>query len=274
MIDYDPDMAAFIREIFRITDENDWRYEPLAKQPSVQPTDASLNSDGKFPKYIWCWAFLTFGTENTPDAAMLHAADVVRNMFCYRYDVLRTMIDADVTLAVYDKDKAVSNKDKLKVDAFIKQQDGQAAVELPEKLQLEIAAGDQHALVHDMALAAYFYTGLRPEDPEFENRRNVQQFEKGLERIDRRFDQKVQALYDRAMEKGLWKSTSAADSRFEYFAQGVSVFYEANAVSVSAGQKISNRSQLAQYDPELAALIADIFKHTERTDWRYTMASP
>lgn len=274
LMDYDPDMAAFIRDIFRITDENDWRYKPLAKQPLVQPTEALHNPEGKFPKYIWCWAFLTFGAENTPDAAMLHAANIVRNMFCYRYDVLKTMIDTNVTLAVYGKDDAVSNKEKLKVDAFIRQQDGQAAAELPENLQLEIAACNLNTLVHDMALAAYFYTGLRPEDPDYDNRQNVQQFEKDLDRIDVRFDQKVQALYDRAMEKGLWKSTPAADNRFEYFAQGVSIFYEANAVSVSADQKIGNRTQLAQYDPELAALIADFFKHTERTDWRYAVVGP
>jgi len=71
----------------------------------------------------------------------------------------------------------------------------------------------------------------------------------------------------------LWQGTAAADNRFEYFANGVSIFYGASSTKINNGMQLSNRKELVQYDPDLAALIADVFKHTQRTDWRYGISS-
>ena len=269
LLNYDPDMAAFVREILRITDENDWRYEPLQKQPSVEKVNMMLSSGQKATKYVWCWDFSIYGTRKTPDQALLNAEIVVRNMFRYRYDILRSMLEQNVSLAVY-RSKDIQDEDRthLNIDFFVTKKDGTTVVTLPESLQL--TPTDSQALIHDMALLAYVYTGLRPVDPEFENRRQVQQFEKGLDRIDVRFDQKMQTLYDRAVEKELWKSTPAAENRFEYFAHGVMAFFDAGKLTVS-GSPVHTREQLIAYDPELASLIGDVFKHPERTDWRYGM---
>lgn len=272
LMEYDPDMAAFVGEIFKITDENDWRYKPLNKQPSVEKVTTTLSSGKKATKYVWCWDFSIYGNDNTPDEAMLNAEIVVRNMFRYRYDILKTMIDQNVSLAVYTSGD-IMDKDRtdLDINSLVQEKDGKTITSLPEALQL--TPPDLQVLIHDLALTSYVYTGLRPVDPSFENRPHhlVQQYEKGLKRMDVQFDQKVQALYDSAHEKGLWKSTPAADNRFEYFAYGVMAFFDAGNLVISENNRIHTREQLMTYDPGLASLVEDVFKHPQRIDWRYGM---
>ena len=270
LIKYDPEMADFVKEIFRITDDNDWRYKPLNKLPLVENKTTPGYSD-KFTKQVTFWEFLVLGTEDAPDSLMLQSADIVRSMFRYRYDVLKTMIDANVTLVVYDNLPSDLQNKQLRVKDYITEEK-YVFSEMPDKLQIAIDSKNSKQLVHDLATALYLYTGLRPEDPEFDKRRQKQQYEIRLERLDYHFDQKVKKLFDNAIEKGLWKSTLMAENRFEYFAYGVCLYYEADAVKLSSGKTISTRQQLADYDPDLEKLIADIFKHSQRTDWRYAMS--
>jgi hypothetical protein len=272
LIEYDPNMVAFVGEIFKITDENDWRYKPLNKQPSVEKVTTTLRSSKKATKYVWCWDFSIYGTHNTSDETMLNAEIVVRNMFRYRYDILKAMIDQNVSVAVYTpEDMMDGDRTYLDIDLLVQEKDGKTITFLPEVLQL--TPPDLQVLIHDLALTAYVYTGLRPVDPSFESRpqRLVQQYEKGLQRMDVQFDQKVKALYDSAHEKDLWKSTPAADNRFEYFAYGVMAFFDAGNLIVPENNTIHTREQLIRYDPDLASLIEDVFKHPLRTDWRYGM---
>ncbi|MHC4694806.1 MAG: hypothetical protein ACYS67_18890, partial [Planctomycetota bacterium] len=93
--------------------------------------------------------------------------------------------------------------------------------------------------------------------------------EKGLERIDRRFDEKARELYRVAKEKNLWAGTAAMNNRFKYFAEGVQSFFNANRIITSGKDRVNTREQLQEYDPDLALLIGDVFKHPERVDWRY-----
>lgn len=282
LIAYDPNMAEFVREIFRITRENDWRYKPLAKQPSVQKTPAADSRDGQLPKYVWCYDFSIYGTPKASEDAMLHAAEIVWNMFRYRYDILKSMIDAHVSLVVYSRDDSplsMPAAGEPAIETCVREKDGKLGAVLPEQMQLKIASSAlspadgrtpaENTLIHDLALAAYLYTGLRDVDPNYVNRREKQQYEIGLERMDIGFDQKVEALYKNAMGKGLWKSTPAAKNRFEYFAQGVQSFFDANQITDSDARAVNTRRQLIQYDPDLASLIEDVFKHPQRYDWRY-----
>lgn len=268
LIAYDPDVAAFVREIFRITDENDWRYVPLAKQPSVQKTPDSLNADGKFPKYVWCRGFSILGTPNVSDAAMLRAEEMVRNLFRYRHDILQEMIDADAALVLFDQKDLPLPADvrtPLSIEAYVKENDGKAVAEIPAGLRIGVdaAASIEGALLRDMALAAYLCTGMRPEDPEYADRRQKQQYEIGLDRMDVRFDRKTGDLYANALEKKLWESTPAGRSRFEYFAQGVAAYFD-----IGLQPAVRTREKLTEYDPDLAALVGDVFQHPYRYDWR------
>ena len=65
-------------------------------------------------------------------------------------------------------------------------------------------------VVSVFAKALYQVTGLRPVDPDFERRRDKQQYELRVKRLDIEFDQRLGKIYEAALGKGLWKGTPAA----------------------------------------------------------------
>jgi len=254
----------------------------------VVNTPRKLNVDSSLVKYVWCRGFSIFGTKGVSDEAMLCVESTVRNLFRYRHDILKAMINANFTVVVIADDelpRLPALQDKLEVKTFIEEKDGKTTVQLPSAFQLVVRQSEilpvngsvllgQSKLIGDMALAAYMYAGLRPVAPEETQANEKQQYELGLIPLDVRFDQRVGALYRAGMEKGMWSSTPAAENRFEYFAQGVQSFFDANRVTTKDGESINTREQLVRYDPELAALIGDVFKHTERYDWRFSASKP
>jgi len=280
LYEYDPKMADFVRKMFRINEDNDWRYEPLVKQPSVTAPPEEFQSEG-ISKYVWCRGFSILGPKDVSDKAMLEADRIVRNMFCYRHDVLKAIIDANVQLAVIaprQSPKDVPHVKKIRRKWFVNEE-GSPAKEITlfrfstaESNLLESPgnpAPGENLLIHHMALLMYYITGLRETDPEYDKRRYVQQYEKGLERIDRRFDEKVKKLYRKARKQNLWTGTTAMKNRFNYFAEAVQSFFNANQIAVSGNKPVNTREQLQAHDPDIALFIGDIFKHPERVDWRY-----
>jgi hypothetical protein len=155
-------------------------------------------------------------------------------------------------------------------------------VRLPEHLTLGCRGQDvlsgpgdrqdgENMLLRRLAVALYLVTGFRPIDEGFD-RRPKQQYELRVTRIDVRFDRKLKELYDRAIERGLWRNTRAARNRIEYWAEGVQSWFDGNAQSAEAdGQhnQVNTREELEAYDPDLARFIAEVFLHSQRVDWRW-----
>ena len=132
--------------------------------------------------------------------------------------------------------------------------------------------GDRHpgesVLIRQFAHALHQITGLRDVDEDFEIKPK-QQYELGLTRMDRTFDGRLRKLFKKAAEKGLWKDTLAAKSHNEYWAEGVQSWFDANRENDRDHNHVNTRRELQAYDPDLAALIAEVFRHAERVDWRY-----
>jgi hypothetical protein len=277
LYEYDPNMAEFVREMFRITSENDWRYKPLVKQPSVITAPREVRSEW-ISKYVWCRGFSILGTKGVSETAMLEADRIIRNMFRYRHDVLKAIIDANVELVVIgpgQSPKEIPDVKRIRRKWFVNRQSSLFRFTTAETNLLE-SAGNQAAgdnlLIRDMALLMYYVTGLREVDPEYNKRKHVQQYEKGLERVDHRFDEKIRRLYRKAKKRNLWAGTPAMKNRFKYFAEGVQSFFNANQIITSGNDHVNTREQLQVYDPDMALYIGDIFKHAERVDWRYSEA--
>jgi len=277
LYEYDPNMAEFLREQFRITSENDWRYKPLARQPSVNTVPKEVRSEW-ISKCVWCRGFFILGTKGVSDEAMLEADRIIRNMFRYRHDVLKAIIGVNVQLVVIEQGQSprdIPDVKKIRRKQFANRQGSLFRFTTAEANLLK-SAGDQAAgenlLIRDIALLMYYITGLREVDPEYDKRKHVQQYEKGLERIDRRFDEKVRDLYRKAKKRKLWAGTPAMKNRFNYFAEGAQSFFNANKIITLGGDRVNTREQLQAYDPDLALFIGDVFKHPERVDWRYSEA--
>lgn len=250
LVEYDPNMAKLVQEVFRITQDRDWRYQPYSQKLIVEKTRGKIDPDGLLSKCIWCFGFLVYGTENISDESMLTVARTVRKIFKERYDILKAMIDAGTCVIICQKDIDCSN---------FKQSD------LVVRLSAGESAGTQQSkLIGDLVRIAYQVAGTRPIES-VKQPISAKQSKKNLF-MDVRFDQKVLRLYEAAMKKGLWHSSPAAENRFEYIAHGSMAFFNAGTITIDGNQAVGNRKQLTAYDPKLANFLMQVFLPSQPKD--------
>ncbi len=113
--------------------------------------------------------------------------------------------------------------------------------------------------------------------PNFDRRWDKQQYELNVKRLDSDFDQALGKDYDAAMGRGLWKGTTAAHEKSEYWAAGVEAYFDAagdGQPPVGADRPITTRELLKAYDPGLYALVDVTMAYTQHVDWRFTRYVP
>ena len=88
----------------------------------------------------------------------------------------------------------------------------------------------------------------------------------GLNTLDPTFDERLQITYEAAMRKGLWQGTYAASDRREYWAEASHAWFHPKGAG-SFDLFGNTRQSLKQYDPGLAALLAEVYGNK---DWQYT----
>jgi alpha-glucosidase len=94
--------------------------------------------------------------------------------------------------------------------------------------------------------------------------------EQGLRDVDPTFDGRLRKVYDQAMEKGTWKDTYAATNHKEYWAEGVQAYFDCAAPPAKGNHNdINTREKLAESDPDLFALIDEVFKQSRYRYVRY-----
>jgi hypothetical protein len=121
------------------------------------------------------------------------------------------------------------------------------------------------------AKALYRVAGLRPVDPNFDKQSSKQQYELRVKRLDVDFDNRLKKLHEEAVGKGLWKGTSPARDRGEYWAAGVEAYFDAVGAGqppTGADRPITTREALAAYDPGLYALVDETMAYKGHVDWR------
>ena len=82
------------------------------------------------------------------------------------------------------------------------------------------------------------------------------------QQIDRTFDNRLETVYNAAMDKGLWQGSGHAVNKDEYWAEGVNVWFHTHHSS-----PVKTRDALKAYDSSLALLIAEVLGDH---DWRHT----
>ncbi len=280
---HDPNGYELVRVTMNLKPETDWRYTPLKQQPSVISPPAKFKYDAYYTKFTYAREFPVLGSKRVSDEALLAANDTVRKMFAYRHDILKSLIADGSRLVVLGRDEKLSdlpefadakNKAELDLVRYLDYSPTLKLMVIPEenvlRLPKEPFAG-KCVTVSVFAKGFYRVAGLRPVDPEFENRREKQQYELRVKRLDVEFDKKVTALFDAATEKKLWKGTASARDRFEYWAAGVEAYFDAAGSGVApngADRPITTRELLRAYDPDLFALVDETMAFKERVDWR------
>ena len=289
LIEYDPEIYKLVKEILNHTEETDWRYKPLVKQPAVIAPPEHLGISDAFPKYSYCRNLPLLGTSKVSDEAILEAHRILYNMFRYRHDIWIPYIDTGAYCIVLGDGESIEEIPRnphlkfpgihpdLELEGIWYPAQDLIASEANLLHTAEDPSPGESLLIRDAAMMSYVTTAMRPVDPSYEDgsrRQSMQQFEVRLTRIDVRFNDKLLAAFREAMDKDLWENTLASRDLLNYWAEGVQSFFDANAESEDGEpdgvhNHVNTREELVEYDPTLAALIREVFKHPDRYDWRY-----
>jgi hypothetical protein len=285
---YDPEGYDLVRTTFNLTPENDWRYRPLRRQPSVIAPPDRFKNDPYYTKFTRAREFTVLGSKHASDEALLRANDTIRKMFAYRHDVLKAMIADGARLVVLGRAEKLSDLPEFKESKgkagfdevrYLDYAPGLKLMVVPEENVLGLP-GDPFAgrcmVVSVFARGLYQVTGLRPAAPEPAPRAR-QQYELRVKRLDVEFDNRLHKLYDGATARGLWKGTAAARDRAEYWTAGVSAYFDAAGDGEApnlADRPITTREALKAYDPDLFALVDETMAYREHVDWRYKRPAP
>ncbi len=283
---YDPEGYELARATFRLSPQQDWRYEFAQPHPLVISPPAKFRIDSYYTKFSWAREFTIVG-RGASDHAILKANDCVRKMFAYRHDILKALMADGVKLVVLapgekladlPEIKALSDKSSLDLNA--RTLDYNRSTKLLVVPQENVSADPRQANLGDnqvirvFAGAIHEVAGRRPVDPEWEQRpRNAwQQYELRVTRLDERFDQRLKELFDRSLAAGKWKGASAVHDHMNYWAKGVLAYFDAAGQdSAPAGNEhsIATRTGLHDYDADLYALVHETFAYGGKIDWRF-----
>ncbi|MCS1408693.1 MAG: hypothetical protein M2R45_01869 [Verrucomicrobia subdivision 3 bacterium] len=84
--------------------------------------------------------------------------------------------------------------------------------------------------------------------------------------IDAGFDDRLETLYQAALEKGLWEGKYASSNRYEYWAECVQSYFDDNRENDHSHNHVDTRDELRAYDSGICFLIDEIFRGNP---WRY-----
>ena len=285
---YDPAGYDLVRATFNHQPADDWTLPMLRPQPSVVPPPAKLGLDPYYTKFTYAREFPVVGSARASDAALLKANDTIRKVFAYRHDVLKALMADGVRLVVLGPGERVGDLPEFRAEGSTAGADLARFADYRPDRKVLVVPGEnldgppaadplagQSSVIAAMIRAAFAVTSGRPVDPNWDSRRNQQQYELRVRRLDVEFGAKVRTAFDAATAKSLWKGTAAARDPAEYFTAGVLAYFDAGGdparvpCPVGAERPIVTREALRAYDPDLFALVAEVMAYNGHSDWRY-----
>lgn len=225
--------------------------------PVPEEVRQKLGLDPFYQKHVLVKGFSIAGSEQVSDFALVEAAWILEHMLDGRDDILKTLADEQVHLAVmawneYTTD--VPEHRQLRPRVFWDRRArglGGKPVSCGEENLLDFPNdpySTENLLIHEFAHSVH---GI------------------ALKRLDPTFDKRLKTAYESARERGLWKGTYAGSDRSEYWAEAVQCWFDNNRESDALHNHVNTRAELKEYDPGLAALCAEVFGENP---WRYQKA--
>ncbi len=231
-------------------------------RPRVGPPPAWLPLHPFYKKYTDANGIPVISSAKVSDAALVHAADLIDHMLACSPQLRQALIQGRVRVAVMAPDEMTTDipehsqlKPKDYWDKRARGLGGTPANPLT-------SCGEENLLGYPNDR----YCGESILIHEFAHTVHTV----GMRRLDRTFDARLRRLYDNAMRNGLWQKTYAATHPNEYWAEGVQCYFDCNARADPPNgvhNHVRTREQLRQYDPDLAALIDEVFQDNP---WRWT----
>jgi alpha-glucosidase len=210
-----------------------------------------------YKKHLDYKGFSILSSARVSDAALLEARYLIDQMLCEREDILRAMIEAGCRFMVMAPTEMTTD--------------------VPEQRHMDKAYWDKRARGLGGKLSSCGEENLLNLKGDRYNRENILIHEfnhavhqQGLRKVDPTFDKRLREVYKKAMAKELWKGTYLATNPGEYWAEGVQAYFDCMRPQYGA----NTREKLQQYDPDLFALVDEVYKQSKFRYVRYDKRQP
>ena len=235
-----------------------------------------LGAEPFYAKHVDAAGIPVLSSARVPDAALLAASDMIEGMLAKRPDLAQWLSQNDYRVAIIAEDEAL--------------------LDLPDKAHWTRPAPDdprltrcerKHYATRIGALSDRAYWDARARGIGGERTVGSEEDVLGypstrywgetifvhemahnilfaIEAIDKPLYAQVEAAYANALSNGLWLNEYATTTIQEYWAEGTQIWFNSNRLVVVDGVRILNHPDLAAYDPELYAVLAQAYPQTHR----------
>jgi alpha-glucosidase len=208
-----------------------------------------------YKKHVDYKGFSVLGSAKVSDKALLEARDLIDHLLGEREDILKAMIECGCRFMVMaptemttdvPEQRHMKNDPKTNWDTRARGLGGKLSSCGEENL-LNLK-GDRYnrenILIHEFNHAIH---------------------QQGLRVVDPKFDGRLREIYKKAMDNGLWKGTYVATNPGEYWAEGAQAYFDCMRPQFGA----NTREKLREYDPDLFALLDEVYKQSKFRYIRY-----
>lgn len=216
-----------------------------------------------YQKYIETEGLYVTSSGKVSDEALLKACDIISLMLAKRPDVKAHMVKKGCHVMVIGKDEETCDlpefahicncEDSIKYWNWHARGFGGA----PED-EFSSSCGEENLL----ALPQDKYVGENILIHEFAHLIHTV----GIVGVEPDFNERLEALRQNAIRKGLWEKTYAVSNKEEYFAECVQSFFNCNRYAEPANgvhNWVNRRTKLKTYDPDMYRLLQEYFYEIE-----------
>lgn len=234
---------------------------PVRGQVTAIPEGRNIPSFYK--KYIETEGLYVTSSAQVSDEALLKACDIISLMLAKRPDVKARMVEKGCHVMVIGKDEETCDlpefahicncEDSIKYWNWRARGFGGA----PED-EFSSSCGEENLL----ALPKDKYVGENILIHEFAHLIHLI----GIVGVEPHFNDRLEALRQNAIKKGLWEKTYAVSNKEEYFAECVQSFFNCNQYAETANgvhNWVNRRTKLKAYDPDMYRLLQEYFYEIE-----------
>ena len=216
-----------------------------------------------YQKYIETEGLYVTSSGKVSDEALLKACDIISLMLAKRPDVKAHMVKKGCHVMIIGKDEETCDlpefahicncEDSIKYWNWRARGFGGA----PED-EFSSSCGEENLL----ALPQDKYVGENILIHEFAHLVHTV----GIVGVEPDFNERLEALRQNAIRKGLWDKTYAVSNKEEYFAECVQSFFNCNRYAEPANgvhNWVNRRTKLKAYDPDMYRLLQEYFYEIE-----------
>jgi hypothetical protein len=208
-----------------------------------------------YKKHIDYKGFSIMSSAKVSDEALLEAHYLIDNLLRDREDILKAMIKRGCRFMVMSPTEMTTDvpeqrhmKKDLKTDWDKRARGLGGKLSSCGEENLLTLKGDRYRqeniLIHEFNHAVH---------------------QQGLREVEPTFDARLRRTYQAAMDKGLWKGMYSATNHSEYWAEGAQAYFDCMRPQFGA----NTREKLKKYDPDLFALVDEVYKQSKFRYVRY-----